>query len=513
MEAIDYGPLPDETATRRALSTIKGARRLTTTPARNVTAGVAPRASASRYRGGWSDDLGVASWDAADAAWDAAEALIAELAEADPPRDAYAKRMTYSQVSGGFWSNAPKELTWDYFPGLERKDSRYVYLSLADESELEGKPDPVYRRDDGTWEVVWLPRPNDSAGFSGGWRSFSIDLQLWPLDVCVFVVPGKEKKKEEEEEEGEREGRNGELYPTQLEVHIFRAFDYDDGAGGEVGSAEAQARAKALPAREREQQREELRAAREAAKAAKSAAAQGEEADQDTDKEEEEKEMEAALEEEAVLAELEPTEEIEQDLEDEDVEIVDEEANSAGAKGSGTPELPPATPAALNAAGAGPSKNSPRGGSEQLQELPRTRRSPRGGAATAPTTRKRRSATATPTEDDGTAAAPQTKRIKRSTKKSKKSSAQKKKNASKKAKEEEEEAEEVDPRIAGVTEDGEEQYWVRRIEGFKFDEETGDPLYYIRWWGYDSDDNTWEPAECLDAAPETYPRARGVVFE
>ncbi|KAL4523000.1 hypothetical protein Ndes2526A_g07718 [Nannochloris sp. 'desiccata'] len=134
---------------------------------------------------GWNPSKGLASNDAAEAASDAAEALIAEIE--DKGGHAYAKIMTSSQKKTPISLKLPK-----------------------------GEDDPVdavYQRDDGTWNCIWLPRKT-GAGFSGGWRGFAIDLNLFPCDVCVFEI-----------DETSKPGGRGSAHV--LIVHIFRAFDYD----------------------------------------------------------------------------------------------------------------------------------------------------------------------------------------------------------------------------------------------------------------------------------------------
>ena len=48
---------------------------------------------------------------------------------------------------------------------------------LPGDIQAEGKADAVRPNMNGPpgWDVVWLPRAGDGAGFSGGWRSFAID--------------------------------------------------------------------------------------------------------------------------------------------------------------------------------------------------------------------------------------------------------------------------------------------------------------------------------------------------
>ena len=57
----------------------------------------------------------------------------------------------------------------------------------------------------------------------------------------------------------------------------------------------------------------------------------------------------------------------------------------------------------------------------------------------------------------------------------------------------------------------EEEYVVERIMGVRT-EADGTKRYWIKWEGYSQAENTWEPADMLSAAPETYRRAPGVVL-
>ena len=155
---------------------------------------------------GWNPSKGLASHDAAEAASDAAEALISEIE--NKGGHAYAKIMTSSQVSSGFWANAPR--------GVERHVTfiEKTPISLKLPQQENDPADALYQRDDGTWNCIWLPR-KAGAGFSGGWRGFAIDLDLFPGDVCVFEI-----------DESSKPG-GGRGSADVLIVHIFRAFDYD----------------------------------------------------------------------------------------------------------------------------------------------------------------------------------------------------------------------------------------------------------------------------------------------
>ena len=62
---------------------------------------------------------------------------------------------------------------------------------------------------------------------------------------------------------------------------------------------------------------------------------------------------------------------------------------------------------------------------------------------------------------------------------------------------------------AAESDDSEEEqrFFVEQI--LDFSNEFGD-RYYVKWWNYSNEHNTWEPPECLDDPPESYTLARGV---
>lgn len=79
--------------------------------------------------------------------------------------------MSGSQVSGGFWCQAPRALSdhWAHLTSVceitvHCEDAVYPLASFAYNSEGER-----------SWDMVWLPRPKSGAGFSGRWRAFAID--------------------------------------------------------------------------------------------------------------------------------------------------------------------------------------------------------------------------------------------------------------------------------------------------------------------------------------------------
>eukprot|EP00884_Botryococcus_braunii_P002879 jgi/Botrbrau1/12592/Bobra.0169s0120.1 len=119
---------------------------------------------------------------------------------------AFVKDMLPSHVSGGFWLQAPMDL----FNILGWKDKRSIWLrSVSDTRSRE--PDYEYcgdvaRRE---WECVWLPRPPNGAGLSGGWRGFSLDHELTPNDSLVFEVVADQAREK------------------LLQVYIFRGWDFE----------------------------------------------------------------------------------------------------------------------------------------------------------------------------------------------------------------------------------------------------------------------------------------------
>jgi hypothetical protein len=147
--------------------------------------------------------------------------------------------MTQSQVSSGFWANAPRGVE-QHVTFLEKTP-----ISLKLPNEEDDPAEALYQRDDGTWNCIWLPRKT-GAGFSGGWRGFAIDLNLFPGDVCVFEI-----------DESSKPASGGSV--DVLIVHIFRAFDYDSVSEREKRKEQAaeEAKAAALLAEAEEKEDEE----------------------------------------------------------------------------------------------------------------------------------------------------------------------------------------------------------------------------------------------------------------
>jgi hypothetical protein len=99
--------------------------------------------------------MGEASGAATERAVAAAEALISAL-----PRPAFLKLMSQSQVSGGFWSSAPKGLS-DHIGSVKGQ----ITLRLAPGTTTVAGEE-AYCGD--SWPVVWLPRKSGDFGLSGG---------------------------------------------------------------------------------------------------------------------------------------------------------------------------------------------------------------------------------------------------------------------------------------------------------------------------------------------------------
>jgi hypothetical protein len=149
-------------------------------------------------RGGWHPGKGQAGGAACEAAAEAAEELALAL-----PRPAFPKRLTDSQVAGGFWANAPRGLARPRAGGGGLRVDITMRVAagttMADGSDAEAVEE---------LPVVWLPHGKKSAGFSGGCRGFAIAQDLYPGDCVIFEVEA----------------------PRALVVHVLRAFDYESAA-------------------------------------------------------------------------------------------------------------------------------------------------------------------------------------------------------------------------------------------------------------------------------------------
>jgi hypothetical protein len=77
--------------------------------------------------------------------------------------------MSTSQVSGGFWCQAPRALA-DHWAHIPKGDITIHCKEETFPSECFGYNKAGPR----AWTMVWLPR-DGGAGFSGGWRGFAID--------------------------------------------------------------------------------------------------------------------------------------------------------------------------------------------------------------------------------------------------------------------------------------------------------------------------------------------------
>ena len=114
-----------------------------------------------------------ASPEDAARAWDAA----LEDAAARVDRPVFVKQMTPSIISGGFWFSLP----WGSLPE--------EILSCVD---LDAPKCTIYLQGEGDvmYPCVWLKRPT-GAGLSGGWRGFAIAHALNTADALVFErAPG-----------------------------------------------------------------------------------------------------------------------------------------------------------------------------------------------------------------------------------------------------------------------------------------------------------------------------------
>ena len=94
-------------------------------------------------------------------------------AKASTSIKAVAKLMLASHVSGGFWLQLPTEL------GEVLPDVQGGVKAILQEKESMDE-----------WEVVWLRKGKKGGGLSGGWRGFSIDMELCAGDAVLFEYLG-----------------------------------------------------------------------------------------------------------------------------------------------------------------------------------------------------------------------------------------------------------------------------------------------------------------------------------
>lgn len=195
---------------------------------------------------GWHESYGIAGYAAQEQCMEEAHRLVDSLAN-----PAFAKVLTPSMVSGGFWCSAPRGLKEALGVGDKRTFTAYL---------PEGQPTPAgaCRLNDAGdgWDIVWLPhgKNGSSFGFSGNWVGFAVDNRLFPGDCLVCEVLPKE------------EPRGGSAF--SLRFHVLRAYDY---GGAEVKAACQAAWGTAVPIKEEEAAEE---AAQEAAEEPVSEAAE-----------------------------------------------------------------------------------------------------------------------------------------------------------------------------------------------------------------------------------------------
>ena len=408
--------------------------------------------------------------------------------------------MTQSQVSNGFWSNAPKGLE-NYVTFAERT---HISLKLAD--SVPQPENPGYQRDDGTWYTMWLPRPKGGGcGFSGGWRAFAIDMDLYPSDVCVFeVVPPKSP---------------GSSSDTLI-VHIFRAFDYDEHALEIQQAAAEQAAALAATAPEEEDDDVEeggdgggdgdgvvVAAAMGPAgsipeftpsgdnllvKNGGAAAANGVLMDSGVevteanggDITEEDNSEECS------------TEDTEQAMLEESKWRRAQAATRRMHQSAARKNTTPFESATKKAAAVQKRKRQTVEEKVEEEEIASEKRGKRAAGTT--------SKSSQPAAKKATTGSQAMKTTQKKSSSKGGNLGPKKSAASRRFEQGEVEEDDV-----GEAEGDEEAYFVERIMGVRT-EADGTKRYLIKWWGYSDKDNSWEPAGMLDAAPETYRRAPGV---
>ncbi|KAL4857795.1 NEDD8-activating enzyme E1 catalytic subunit [Chlorella vulgaris] len=208
-------------------------------------------------RDGWRPEMGLAGTEACDLCLEAALAYADSLAN-----PALCKHLTRSMVSGGFWMEQPRGLR----ELIRTNDKCDISVHLPPGQEPPPGSEYLETAADGSkwWKMVWLPRKS-GAGFSGGWRGFSLDHKLFPGDVLVVeTMPGAQH------------ATAGTGTRFSLTMHIFRALDYETASAKQTRLAQMEADAAA------DGRRAALEAEEQEAEEERETPAEGEKADEGT---------------------------------------------------------------------------------------------------------------------------------------------------------------------------------------------------------------------------------------
>ncbi|KAI3426164.1 hypothetical protein D9Q98_008541 [Chlorella vulgaris] len=242
-------------------------------------------------RDGWRPEMGLGGTEACDLCLEAALAYAESLAN-----PALCKHLTRSMVSGGFWMEQPRGLR----ELIRMNDKCDISVHLPPGQEPPPGSEYLETAAGGSkwWKMVWLPRKS-GAGFSGGWRGFSLDHKLFPGDVLVVeTMPGAQH------------AAAGTGTRFSLTMHIFRALDYETASAKQTRLAQVEADAAADGRRAaleaKEQEAEEEAAVGEEAEAAEGVEFEAEEgAEQEGEATDEgEEAAEEAMEDRGVLQEV-----------------------------------------------------------------------------------------------------------------------------------------------------------------------------------------------------------------
>ncbi|GAB4814388.1 hypothetical protein N2152v2_001434 [Parachlorella kessleri] len=489
---------------------------------------------------GWHPGKGEATTTAADKAWDAAAAKATEIGS-----NAFAKAMSYSMVSGGFWCSAPSAIS-KHLGCTDRNKKDYKVDYVVGEGGLGEFPP------DKDWEAVWLPHGKGTSwGWSGGWRGFSIDQDLYPGDAVVWECLPR----------GER------VHPAKplVRVYIYRAMDFESEASRQHIKARAAAEAVGAAAAA-EEEGQEVEGDGEAATAAAAATASGaegsnpravaaaEQAQQRGRKRQKVAAGEAAAVEGGAVEMSGPEEDEEEEEEGQQEELCGQSPLSKQKRQrQATLDAPCGAPAAAAAAAAAAQSRGAVAAAVTLKGGGAAVATAEGAAAAGRKRRQASEAQAHPGRDkrqrlppgsqeapaaataaaDGApaaAAAPAAAGGSRSgggTRRQRQAALPPAAAAAKtvtaaaavrrrggsisgcsvagKAAAKKEGRRRVSP---GPVNDAGDQFWVERIEGVRWASKARRQEYLIKWWGYD--ERTWEPAKNLDQPVSSYRLLKGV---
>lgn len=160
--------------------------------------------STPRARGTGAQSINWNNTDIPDPERSKAQLEVTEAqAKASKAIKAVAKLMLASHVSGGFWLQLPTALA-EVLPDVQGG----VKAILQEKESMD------------EWEVVWLRKGKKGGGLSGGWRGFSIDMELCAGDAVLFEYLGLDPAGADAEQ--------GEQGPARLLATVNRAIPLEE---------------------------------------------------------------------------------------------------------------------------------------------------------------------------------------------------------------------------------------------------------------------------------------------